>query len=111
MRPVAINAAEFEQEVLQAEELTLVHFEIPWSRACRKIVTPILEVITDRYDWETKVVKINVEKNGKIAEDFGIKNIPTVLFFAGGKVVDRLHGFISLENVDARIQRLLSIPA
>ena len=109
MRPVTISGAEFTQEVLNANQLTLVYFEVPWLRSYRRIISPILDVISDRYDWEIKIVKIDMEKYAETAEEHGVKKTPAILFFAGGKIVDRYAGLGSIQNLDARIQRLLSV--
>ncbi len=109
MRPITISGTDFREEVLNANQLTLVYFEVPWLRSYQRIVLPILEVTSDRYDWEIKVVKIDMEKFESTAQEYGVRKTPAILFFAGGKIVDRHEGLASIQNLDARIQRLLSV--
>ncbi|MBI1770345.1 MAG: thiol reductase thioredoxin [Bacteroidetes bacterium] len=108
MEPRSIIDAEFEQQVLNAEELVIVNFWASWSRPSR-VVFPILEVISDRYNGELTIVMLNVDKNKQLVKEFVIERIPTLLFFAGGKVVDKAEGISSVKYLEAQIQRLLPV--
>ncbi len=109
MIPRAISDKEFEQEVSKSDGLVIVGFWAPWSRPCR-IVLPILEVFGERYNGQLKIVMLNVDKYPELTKEFGIVRIPTILFFAGGKVVDKDEGISSVKYWEARIQRLLPVP-
>jgi len=109
MRPMLIREKDFAEEVLKAAELTIAYFEVPWRRFHRRFMTPILEVISDRYDWEVKIVRMDMEECAHTAKEYGVKNIPTLLYFLGGKIIDRQEGHVSIQSLDARIQRLLSV--
>ncbi|TLY32219.1 MAG: thioredoxin family protein [Ignavibacteria bacterium] len=110
MKLTAIKDSEFEREVLNAGGLVIANLWAPWSRPSR-IALSILEQIGDRHAADLKIVTVNVDKNEKTAKDFGVNKIPTLLFFEGGKLVDRAHGISSLKYLEARINLLISAPA
>ncbi len=108
MKPISINDTDFTQEVLNADELVLAYFWTPRSHTCRTI-SSMLEAIGDHFDWELKIVKVDIELNKQAAMDFGVAWVPQILFFAGGKVVEREEIISSEEELDERVQRLLSV--
>ncbi|MBI4547024.1 MAG: thiol reductase thioredoxin [Ignavibacteriae bacterium] len=109
MKPRPISDREFEQEVSKSDGLVIMDFCAPWSRPCR-IVLPILEVLGERYNGQLKIVTLNVDKYPELTKELGIVRIPTILFFLGGKVVDKGEGISSVKYLEARIQRLLPMP-
>lgn len=109
MEPLGISDAEFEREVLYTDGLVLVYFWAPWSRTCQGLLS-VIKSIADRHDGEAKIVTLNVDKNAKIPQEYGVEVTPAIFFFAGGRVVDRLNGITSEHHLDARIQRLLPVP-
>ncbi|MDE3057129.1 MAG: thiol reductase thioredoxin [Bacteroidota bacterium] len=109
MKPLSINDTDFTEEVLNADELVLVYFWTPRSQTCRTI-SSILDSIGNQFDREVKIVKVDIELNKQAATDFGVGWIPQILFFAGGRIVDReLTVSFSEEEMIERIQRLLSV--
>ena len=110
MKPRAISDSEFEQEVLNVNGLVIANLWAPWSHPSR-IVLSVLEEIGDRHAADLKIVTINVDKNEKTIRDYGVDKIPTLLFFDGGKIVDRAHGISSLKYLEAKISLLKSVPA
>jgi thioredoxin 1 len=109
MKPISINDEDFTQEVLNADELVLAFFWTPRSHTCRTI-SSTLENVGDHFDWELKIVKIDIELNKKAAMEFGVAWVPQILFFAGGRIIDRELTFsFSEEEMDERVQRLLSV--
>ena len=110
MKPTAISDSEFEREVLNADGLVIASMWAPWSHPSR-IVHSILEEIGDRHAADLKIVTVNVDKNEKTVNDFDVDRIPTLLFFDGGKLVDRADGISSLKYLESRISQLISVPA
>lgn len=81
-----INTNNFEKEVLEAKETVLVDFWAPWCGPCR-MQAPILEKFAEA-NPEVKVVKINVDDNQKLAIDFNITSIPSLIVFRNGEAVN-----------------------
>lgn len=81
----------FDAEVLKSEQPTLVDFWAVWCGPCRAIA-PVVENLAKEYEGKVKVGKLDVDHNQRVAEQYGIRSIPALLLFKGGKVVDQLVG-------------------
>ena len=81
----------FDAEVLKSDKPTLVDFWAVWCGPCRAIA-PIVEHLATQYDGKVKVGKLDVDHNQGVAAKYGIRSIPALLLFKGGKVVDQLVG-------------------
>ncbi len=77
----------FESEAIKSEIPVLVDFWAEWCAPCR-ILSPILDDISKEYDGKIKVVKVNVDESNVTAATYGVRGIPTLLFFKNGQVVD-----------------------
>lgn len=102
-----VSDATFEQEVLRSEQPVLVDFWAVWCGPCRALA-PTVDTLASAYTGKLKVVKINVDENGATASRFGIRGIPALLFFKGGKVADQLVGYVPHAVVEDKVQRLLA---
>jgi thioredoxin 1 len=71
------------------------------------MVAPIISKLAEKYDGKIVVGKCDVEENDDLAEEFGIRNIPTILFFKGGEIVDKIVGAQSEGKLDEKFQTLL----
>ncbi|MDO4253567.1 MAG: thioredoxin [Kocuria sp.] len=85
MSAIDVNTAEFDREVLNSDKPVIVDFWAEWCGPCR-MVSPVLDAISDEHADRVKVVKINVDDNQEIAAKYGITSIPAVYLFDGGKV-------------------------
>lgn len=83
--------ANFEAEVLKSDKPTLVDFWAVWCQPCRAI-TPVVEALAEEYAGKVKVGKMDVDHHQRVASQYGIRSIPALLLFKGGKVVDQLVG-------------------
>lgn len=82
----------FQQEVLESDVPVVADFWAPWCGPCRAI-GPLLEQLGEQYEGRVKVVKVNVDQEGELAQAFEVRGIPNLLVFAGGEVVDQVVGF------------------
>ena len=88
---VELTNENFDQEVVSHSGTVLVDFWAPWCGPCR-MVGPVVEQIADEYDGRAKVAKLNTDEAGEIASRYGIRSIPTLLFFKNGEMVQQLVG-------------------
>ena len=84
----------------------LVDFWATWCGPCR-MLSPVVDEIAAEYDGRASVVKCNVDDCDDIAAQYGIRNIPTLLFFKNGEVVDRLVGAVPKGEITSRLDNLL----
>ena len=84
----------------------VVDFWATWCGPCR-MVSPIISELAEVYDGKAVVAKCDVEENEDLAAEYGIRNIPTILFFKGGEVVNKLVGAQQRAKIDEAIQQLL----
>lgn len=87
----SIGAIDFDREVLKSEKLVVVDFWAAWCGPC-KMIAPLLDEIARELPDKVKIVKVNVETEPQIAQQYGIYNIPTLLFFKDGKVIEQVVG-------------------
>ena len=79
-----INSTNFDKEVLNSELPVLIDFWAPWCGPCR-MVGPVVENLAEANQGKIRVAKINVDENQALAMQYGIRSIPTLSFFKGGK--------------------------
>lgn len=101
-----ISDAEFESAVLQSAVPVLIDFWAPWCGPCR-IVGPIVDELAEQYEGKLSVVKINVDDNPAVAQQFMVSSIPTIMMFKGGQLVDRVLGAMPKAELQKMIDRNL----
>lgn len=102
-----VSDATFEEEVLRSEQPVLVDFWAIWCGPC-KAIAPIVDSVATSYAGKIKVAKVNVDENGATPSRYGIRGIPTLLFFKGGKVADQVVGYAPQNVIEEKVQRLLA---
>jgi len=95
---IEINEENFETEVLKSTQPVLADFWAEWCGPC-KMLGPVIEEIAAEQDGRVKVVKVNVDNNPQLAARFGVQSIPTLLYFADGKVIHQTVGVIGKKAI------------
>ncbi|MDE5611238.1 MAG: thioredoxin [Odoribacter sp.] len=103
---IAVNDSNFEEIVLKSEQPVLVDFWAEWCGPC-KMMLPIVEEISKEFEGKLTVAKVDVDSSQGTAAKFGIRNIPTILFFKGGAVVDKQVGAVPKAALVGKIEKLL----
>ena len=101
-----IEGSRFQEEVVRSSTPVLVDFYADWCGPC-KVIDPIIEKLSTEYDGKVKFVKIDTDANQELAMQFGIMSIPTVMFFAKGKVEDIVIGAVPGAVLKTKLDDLL----
>ena len=94
------------EELVQEEKPIVLDFWATWCGPCRKIA-PDVEALAAQYADQAVIGKVNVEEEDELAAQFGIRNIPTLLFIKGGQVVDKCVGAVPKSTIESKIQTLI----
>lgn len=101
------SKTDFKREVVGATGLSLVHFKKQWNGACQ-IIAPIYEELSRSYTGQANFFIVDVEQVTGIEKEYGVMEIPTILFFRGGEIVDHLTGLTPKNVMIAKIENALS---
>ena len=102
-----ITDGNFQSEIVETNGLSMVDFWAAWCGPCR-MIAPFVEQLADEYSGRVTVGKLDVDHNQQTAAQFGVRSIPTMLFFKDGKVVDTVVGALPKQALDRKIQELLA---
>jgi thioredoxin 1 len=106
---VTLTDANFDSEVLKSDLPVLVDFWATWCGPCR-IIAPIIEELASELEGQAVIGKVDVDHNPQTAMNFGIRSIPTLLFFKNGVVVDQLVGSAPKRVLVAKLAALSALP-
>ena len=101
-----VTDSSFKQEVLESQLPVLVDFWAPWCGPCR-MVAPVVDEISEQYDGQVKVVKLNTDENPSIASQYGIRSIPTLMIFKDGQRVDMVVGAVPKTTLANTLEKYL----
>ena len=101
-----VNEANFQLEVIKAEQPVFVHFWTPWCGLCR-LIEPILRQLLSDSDNSIKLVSINADENFKIANHYSIRNLPTIMLFHHGKPTHKIDNFESRDRLKTALEQLM----
>ena len=104
---ISVTAATFDEVVLKSSTPVLVDFWAEWCGPCR-MIAPVIEELANDYDGKAKICKVNTDEEQEIAVKFGIRSIPTIMFFKDGKMVDQVVGAQSKAALAQKIDALLA---
>lgn len=105
--PVKVDDKSFKGTVLEAKTPFLVDFWAPWCAPCRNIA-PIIDELSGEYAGRVGFGKVNVDENPKVATEYGVRSIPTMLIFKGGKPVTQIVGLRPKAELKKQLDSVLT---
>lgn len=103
---VTLNEENFETEVIQSTQPVLVDFWATWCAPCH-VIAPTIEELAAEFDGKVKVGKLDVDAYVGVGTRYGVRGIPTLIFFKDGEAVDRLTGVAPKNEIVTRLEALL----
>jgi thioredoxin 1 len=104
----AISKEDFKKEVIEKEGLSMVEFKTEWSGTCR-IIEPVYTDLSKSYSGTIDFFTIDIDSEKGLDTEYGVMEIPTILFFKAGKVIDHSIGLISKNRLIAKIENVLAV--
>jgi len=102
-----ISEYEFRKYVTGSQDLSLVQFRLEWSGACQ-IISPVYEELANSFKEVAKFFTIDVEKEPWLNNEYGVKELPTILFFKNGKLIDHVTGLIPKNEIISKIENAIT---
>ncbi|MGV6861684.1 MAG: thioredoxin [Putridiphycobacter sp.] len=103
---VEITDANFDELVKQSDKPVMIDFWAAWCGPCR-MIGPLVEEMSGEYEGKAVIGKLDVDKYGALSAQFGVRNIPTVLFLKNGEVVDKSVGAVPKAQLVAKLEAIM----
>ena len=103
---IAVNDSNFNQIVISSDKPVLVDFWATWCGPCR-MVAPIVDELATEYEGKAVITKCDVDSSSEVPLKYGIRNIPTILFFKNGELKDKIVGATTKSGIVAKINALM----
>jgi thioredoxin 1 len=103
---ISVTDDSFKKEVLDSEIPTFVDFWASWCGPCR-MIGPVFEELSNEYAGKVKFAKVNVDENPKTPSTYGVRGIPTLIMFKGGKAVEQIVGAVPKSQLDGAVKKVL----
>jgi thioredoxin 1 len=103
---VILQDATFDKEVLKSDVPVLVDFWAVWCGPC-KAIAPTVEELAKQYKGKVKIAKMDVDEHQQVPQQYGIRSIPTLLLFKGGRVVDTIVGAVPKSKLEDSIKKVI----
>lgn len=100
------TTTDFDKEVLASDVPVLVDFYADWCGPC-KMMAPIVEKLSEKYDGKVKIGKCNVDEEGELARKYHIMSIPTMVLLVNGEVKETIMGLVSQNELEEKIEKVL----
>ena len=97
----------FESEIVNSEIPSMVDFWAEWCGPCR-VLGPVIESLSQEYDGQVKVAKVDVDSNQQVAMQYGIRSIPTVMLFDKGQIVDTIVGVRPKSDYETSLKKVIA---
>ena len=104
--PTILTDEDFQQEVIENPEPVIVEIGAEWCGTCH-IIAPIIEKLAVKFNEQIKFARLDIDRSKRMAGEYHITDLPTLLFFNNGQIVDHLFGAVSGYEVEAKIKTLL----
>jgi thioredoxin 1 len=101
-----VNDGNFDEVVIKSDKPVVVDFWAEWCGPCR-MISPIMEELSNEYSGKALIVKCDVDSSPAISARYGIRNIPTILFFKDGKIADKQVGAVPKSNFVTKLNAIL----
>lgn len=103
---IAVNDSNFDEIILQSDKPAVVDFWAPWCGPC-KMIGPIIEELAAELEGKAVLAKCNVDESRDVPVKYGIRNIPTILFFKDGELKDKIVGATNKATILEKINALM----
>jgi len=106
---IFVNGAHFQKDIMKSTKPVLVVFFARWCGSCH-IIAPLIENLADTYKEQIYISMLDVDENKELVSEYGIVELPFLLFFNNGKIVDHIIGAVSKEVLECKFKALLQFP-